>query len=103
MGSRIDSALFSSGERGNVQQGRQVTARLGFGLLTDFDKVQYAGGPVYTLDLLFFKLALLTSYLRIGGFVVAYRKIIIGVIAAVVLNQIICTLIMCLVCVPVSS
>ncbi|KAJ5182546.1 hypothetical protein N7492_000162 [Penicillium capsulatum] len=68
-----------------------------------FSKIQYAGGPVYTLDLLFFKLALLTSYLRIGGFVSTYRKIIVGVIAAVVLNQLICTLVMCLVCLPVAK
>ncbi|OQD90411.1 hypothetical protein PENANT_c001G08835 [Penicillium antarcticum] len=35
-----------------------------------FSKIQYAGGPVYTLDLLAFKVALLASYLRIGGFLI---------------------------------
>ncbi|GKZ25046.1 hypothetical protein AbraIFM66951_000504 [Aspergillus brasiliensis] len=48
-----------------------------------FSKIQYAGGPIYTLALLGFKVSLLSSYLRIGGFVQAYRVTIIVAIVAV--------------------
>jgi hypothetical protein len=68
-----------------------------------FLKIQYAGGPIYTLDLLGFKVALLTSYLRIGGFVDFYRKVILVAIVACVINQVTLTVIMTLVCLPVAK
>lgn len=68
----------------------------------DGSQIQYAGGPVYTLDLLGFKIALLASYLRIGGFVDAYRKVILVAIAACVCNQIAFTLTMIFSCTPVA-
>ena len=66
-------------------------------------KIQFSGGPVYTLDLLGFKVALLASYLRIGGFVEAYRKVIYVAIAACVCNQIAFTLTMILACIPIAK
>ncbi|GFF76847.1 hypothetical protein IFM53868_01942 [Aspergillus udagawae] len=67
-----------------------------------FSRVQYAGGPVYTLALLGFKVSLLTSYLRIGGFVKAYRIVIIAVIVACVCNQLAFTFVLCFACHPIA-
>ncbi|RMJ24322.1 hypothetical protein PHISP_04796 [Aspergillus sp. HF37] len=68
-----------------------------------FSKVQYAGGPIYTLALLGFKLALLTSYLRIAGFVNTYRYTTYVVMALVTCNQFIFTFVITLACHPVSK
>lgn len=68
-----------------------------------FSKVQYAGGPIYTLALLGFKLSLLTSYLRIGGFILAYKYTIYAVIFLCTCNQIIFTLVITLACNPVCG
>ncbi|RAK77460.1 uncharacterized protein BO72DRAFT_509303 [Aspergillus fijiensis CBS 313.89] len=68
-----------------------------------FSKIQYAGGPLYILALLFFKVSLLTSYLRIGGFVAAYRWVIIAVTGAVACNQLAFTLLLTLACQPVAK
>ncbi|KAH2532856.1 hypothetical protein KXW48_003025 [Aspergillus fumigatus] len=67
-----------------------------------FSRVQYAGGPVYTLALLGFKVSLLASYLRIGGFVKAYRTVIIAVIVACVCNQLAFTFVLCFACRPIA-
>ncbi|GAB1200648.1 hypothetical protein APSETT444_010022 [Aspergillus pseudonomiae] len=67
-----------------------------------FSKIQYAGGPLYSMSLLGFKVSLLASYLRIGGFVKMYRTIIIVAIAAVVVNQIIFTFLFIFPCKPVA-
>ncbi|KAF4168424.1 hypothetical protein CNMCM6936_002519 [Aspergillus lentulus] len=67
-----------------------------------FSRVQYAGGPVYTLALLGFKVSLLASYLRIGGFVKAYRIVIIAVIVACVCNQLAFTFVLCFACRPIA-
>ncbi|KAF7113927.1 hypothetical protein CNMCM5793_006110 [Aspergillus hiratsukae] len=67
-----------------------------------FSRVQYAGGPVYTLALLGFKVSLLASYLRIGGFVRAYRIVIIAVIVACVGNQLAFTFVLCFACHPIA-
>ncbi|RDH37469.1 hypothetical protein BDQ94DRAFT_166661 [Aspergillus welwitschiae] len=67
-----------------------------------FSKIQYAGGPVYTLALLGFKVSLLSSYLRIGGFVQAYRVTIIVAIVAVTCNQLVFTFLLCFACNPVA-
>ncbi|KAJ5608856.1 hypothetical protein N7528_009423 [Penicillium herquei] len=69
----------------------------------NFSKIQYAGGPVYCLDVLGFKLALLTSYLRIAGVVNLYRKIIIGAITLCVINQLIFAIIISISCIPVAK
>jgi hypothetical protein len=72
--------------------------------LTSFpSQIQYAGGPVYCLDVLGFKVALLTSYLRIAGVVKLYRKIIIAAIVLCVANQLIFAFIISISCMPVSS
>ncbi|OJJ65771.1 hypothetical protein ASPBRDRAFT_201552 [Aspergillus brasiliensis CBS 101740] len=68
-----------------------------------FSKIQYAGGPTYILAILCFKVSLLTSYLRVGGFVAAYRWSIIGVVIAVVCNQVIFTFLLTLACHPVAK
>ncbi|KAB8260881.1 hypothetical protein BDV32DRAFT_149042 [Aspergillus pseudonomiae] len=67
-----------------------------------FSKIQYAGGPLYSMSLLGFKVSLLASYLRIGGFVKMYRTIIIVAIAAVVVNQIIFTFLFIFPCKPIA-
>jgi hypothetical protein len=67
----------------------------------NYEQIQYAGGPFYTLALLGFKLALLFSYLRIAGFVQVYRKILFGLVILCICNQITFTLLICLTCVPV--
>ncbi|RAL17381.1 putative integral membrane protein (Pth11) [Aspergillus homomorphus CBS 101889] len=68
-----------------------------------FSKIQYAGGPTYILALLGFKVSLLTSYLRIGGFVAAYRWTIIAVVLAVVCNQLVFTFLLTLACKPIAK
>ncbi|KAB8274994.1 hypothetical protein BDV30DRAFT_248024 [Aspergillus minisclerotigenes] len=67
----------------------------------EFSKVQYVGGPFYAMALLGFKVSLLASYLRIGGFVKVYRTIIIVAIVAVVVNQVIFTFLFIFPCRPV--
>lgn len=67
-----------------------------------FGKLQYAGGPIYTMALLGFKVSLLTAYIRIGGFVQSYRNVLIGAIVACVANQLIFTFILLFACRPVS-
>lgn len=57
---------------------------------------------MYTLNLLAFKLSLLASYFRIGGFVALYRTIIVISIAICVVTQLIYTFIIVLSCQPVS-
>ncbi|KAH8431438.1 putative integral membrane protein (Pth11) [Aspergillus melleus] len=68
-----------------------------------FSKVQYAGGPVYTLALLGFKVSLLASYLRIGGFIRPYKVVIVVVIIAVVCNQMIFTCLLLFACSPIQK
>ncbi|KAJ5770174.1 uncharacterized protein N7511_002225 [Penicillium nucicola] len=68
-----------------------------------FSKIQYVGGPIYTLDLLTFKVALLASYLRIGGFVNFYRLIIAIAIAICVATQLIFTFVISASCRPVAK
>ncbi|KAB8210765.1 hypothetical protein BDV34DRAFT_186412 [Aspergillus parasiticus] len=67
-----------------------------------FSKVQYVGGPFYAMSLLGFKVSLLASYLRIGGFVKVYRTIIIVAIVAVVVNQVIFTFLFIFPCRPIA-
>ncbi|KAB8220660.1 hypothetical protein BDV33DRAFT_203301 [Aspergillus novoparasiticus] len=67
-----------------------------------FSKIQYAGGPLYSMSLLGFKVSLLASYLRIGGFVKVYRTIIIVAIVAVIVNQVIFTFLFIFPCRPIA-
>ena len=55
------------------------------------------------MALLGFKVAMLASYLRIGGFVESYKRIIQVVIVACVCNQIAFTLVLLLGCQPVRA
>lgn len=66
-------------------------------------KIQYSNGPIYTLALLGFKVALLTSYLRIGGFIKLYRNVIIATLVAVTTNQVLLTFLVIFNCTPVSK
>ncbi|KAK2808977.1 hypothetical protein FQN50_004251 [Emmonsiellopsis sp. PD_5] len=68
-----------------------------------FSKVQYIGGPIYTLDLLCFKVSLLVSYLRLGGFVKSYRTIIYVAIAACTANQLVFTFVLSFACRPIAK
>ncbi|CAG8899712.1 unnamed protein product [Penicillium egyptiacum] len=68
-----------------------------------FSRIQYAGGPIYCLAVLGFKVALLTSYLRIAGIIERYRKIIIVAIVVCVINQLIFTFIISISCIPVAK
>ncbi|KAJ5875160.1 uncharacterized protein N7473_012507 [Penicillium subrubescens] len=67
-----------------------------------FSKIQYFGGPVYCLALLGFKVALLTSYLRIAGVVKLYRKVILAAIVVCVINQLVFAVIISVSCIPVA-
>ncbi|KAL4879309.1 hypothetical protein BJY04DRAFT_220165 [Aspergillus karnatakaensis] len=108
-----DYAALSSALLGVAYAGLAVAqTRWGLGLEAEFfpvaneiqfSKMQYAGGPIYTLALLGFKIALLASYLRIGGFVRAYRMVIMGAIVACVFNQIVFTFVLSFGCKPVAK
>lgn len=82
--------------------GAHILVELSYWLLC-LIKIQYAGGPVYCLELLFFKLAFLISYLRIGGFVATYRIILFVSMAVIVVNQIVSAFIISFSCHPVSQ
>ncbi|CEJ57789.1 hypothetical protein PMG11_06469 [Penicillium brasilianum] len=68
-----------------------------------FSKIQYVGGPIYCLALLGFKVALLTSYLRIAGVVKLYRKVILSAIVVCVINQLVFAVIISVSCIPVAK
>ncbi|KAE8149172.1 hypothetical protein BDV25DRAFT_168015 [Aspergillus avenaceus] len=100
------SAVIGAGYGANTI----VQTRWGLGLhfdyfpeanLIPFGKIQYAGGPLYAMALLGFKVSLLASYLRIGGFVKLYRAIIILAIVAVMCNQLLFTFLFIFPCRPV--
>ncbi|KAK1139767.1 hypothetical protein N8T08_011163, partial [Aspergillus melleus] len=108
-----DFAALSSAVLGAAYAGITVgQTRWGLGTSTayfpvenavPFSKVQYAGGPVYTLALLGFKVSLLASYLRIGGFIRPYKVVIVVVIIAVVCNQMIFTCLLLFACNPIQK
>ncbi|KAB8232066.1 putative integral membrane protein (Pth11) [Aspergillus alliaceus] len=102
------SAVIVSGYGGNTI----AQTRWGLGLHAEyfpepnvkpFGKMQYAGGPMYAMALLGFKVSLLASYLRIGGFVKLYRAIIIVAIVAVVINQVLFTFLFIFPCTPIAK
>lgn len=57
---------------------------------------------MYTLALLGFKLSLLASYLRIGGFIRPYKVTIVVVILACVCNQMAFTCLLLFACQPIA-
>ncbi|BCS23566.1 putative integral membrane protein (Pth11) [Aspergillus puulaauensis] len=101
------SALMAVGYAGLIV----AQTRWGLGLHEDyfpaansipFAKMQYAGGPVYAISLLGFRISLLASYLRIGGFVRTYRMVIVVAILACVCNQIAFGIVISCGCRPVA-
>ncbi|KAL4908219.1 hypothetical protein BDW74DRAFT_147073 [Aspergillus multicolor] len=107
-----DWATLSSAILEAVYAGLTVAqTRWGLGLNAEYlpeaneimmGKMQYIEGPIYTLALLGFKISLLTSYLRFGGFIRLYRMVILGVIVACVCNQIAFTFVISFGCNPVA-
>lgn len=102
------SLVRQDGRREMLTDG--IETRYGLGLHADyfpaanvipFGKLQYADGPVYTLALLGFKVSLLTAYIRIGGFVQAYKTVLIAAIVACVCNQLVFTFLLLFACRPV--
>jgi len=71
-------------------------------VLTFCLKVQYAGGPIYCLAILGFKVSLLAFYLRLADRNNIYRMVIRVVIGLVVVNQLIFTFLLSFACRPVS-
>ncbi|KAJ5602901.1 hypothetical protein N7537_005857 [Penicillium hordei] len=68
-----------------------------------FSRIQYTGGPIYCLAVLGFKVALLSSYLRIAGIIKPYRKVIAAAIVVCVVNQLIFAIIISVSCIPVAK
>ncbi|KAJ5806838.1 hypothetical protein N7474_010430, partial [Penicillium riverlandense] len=113
----LSSALLTLGRAGLVIAARlimggTIVTRWGVGLDDThippendlpIGKLQYIAGPFYTLGLLGFKIALLASYLRMGGFIRTYRIIIIIVLVAVTINQVLFTLLICFKCTPLAK
>ncbi|PYH93080.1 hypothetical protein BO71DRAFT_291755, partial [Aspergillus ellipticus CBS 707.79] len=108
-----DFAALSSAVFGLAYAGVAVEqTRWGLGLSEEyfpdanvvmFSKIQYAGGPLYTLALLGFKVSLLCSYIRIGGFVKVYRVITTVALVACVCNQVTFTFVLCFACHPLAK
>ncbi|CAD0037048.1 unnamed protein product, partial [Aureobasidium pullulans] len=68
-----------------------------------FSRTQFAGGPLYCLTVLGFKLSLLISYLRVAGFNRTYATIVWVVIVSVVISQIIFTILLSAGCRPIAK
>ena len=66
-------------------------------------QVQYAGGPIYCLAILGFKVSLLASYLRVAGFNRTYARVLYAVMGSVIINQLLYTFLLSFACRPVSS
>lgn len=65
-----------------------------------FGKIQYIGGPLYPMGILGFKLCLLFTYLRLGGFQKKWRLLIWIVIILATLNSIIFAFVFAFTCNP---
>ncbi|KAI4728928.1 hypothetical protein E4T49_03374 [Aureobasidium sp. EXF-10728] len=68
-----------------------------------FSRVQFAGGPIYCLAVLGFKLSLLITYLRVAGFNRIYAIIVWVVIVSVVISQILFTILLSAGCRPIAK
>ncbi|THZ03652.1 hypothetical protein D6C95_03653 [Aureobasidium pullulans] len=68
-----------------------------------FSRTQFAGGPLYCLTVLGFKLSLLISYLRVAGFNRTYATIVWVVIVSVLISQIVFTILLSAGCRPIAK
>ncbi|CAD0093745.1 unnamed protein product, partial [Aureobasidium mustum] len=64
---------------------------------------RFAGGPLYCLTVLGFKLSLLISYLRVAGFNRTYATVVWTVLISVVISQILFTILLSAGCRPVAK
>ncbi|KAI5204328.1 hypothetical protein E4T38_04714 [Aureobasidium subglaciale] len=68
-----------------------------------FSRTQFAGGPLYCLTVLGFKLSLLISYLRVAGFNRTYATIVWVVMGSVIVCQILFTILLSAGCRPIAK
>ncbi|KAI4736882.1 hypothetical protein E4T50_12637 [Aureobasidium sp. EXF-12298] len=68
-----------------------------------FSRIQFAGGPLYCLTVLGFKLSLLISYLRVAGFNRIYATVVWTVLVSVVISQILFTILLSVGCQPIAK
>ncbi|RMX79613.1 hypothetical protein D0869_08174 [Hortaea werneckii] len=93
-----DAAVLSSFILGTAYCANTIyQTRWGFGLdddqipmenILEYSKVQYAGGPLYALGILGFKLSLLAVYHQLAGFKKLYRRVLWVTMALVTLNSV---------------
>ncbi|KAI6886839.1 hypothetical protein KC360_g1932 [Hortaea werneckii] len=93
-----DAAVLSSFLLGTAYCANTIyQTRWGFGLdddqipmenILEYSKVQYAGGPLYALGILGFKLSLLSVYHQLAGFKKLYRRVLWVTMALVTLNSV---------------
>ncbi|KAM0716933.1 hypothetical protein Q7P37_006785 [Cladosporium fusiforme] len=67
-----------------------------------FSRVQYAGGPIYCLAVLGFKVSLLGGYLRVAGFNRTYAILLYVALALVITSQLIFTFLLSFACTPIA-
>ncbi|KAG9563348.1 hypothetical protein KCU71_g5849, partial [Aureobasidium melanogenum] len=68
-----------------------------------FSRIQFAGGPLYCLTVLGFKLSLLISYLKVAGFNRTYATVVWTVLVFVVISQILFTILLSVGCQPIAK
>nr|OQO26986.1 hypothetical protein B0A51_05003 [Rachicladosporium sp. CCFEE 5018] len=68
-----------------------------------FSKIQYIGGPIYCLAVLGFKVSLVASYVRVAGFNRIYKIVLMVVMAMVIANQVIYTILLSFACRPIAK
>ncbi|OQO09229.1 hypothetical protein B0A48_06121 [Cryoendolithus antarcticus] len=68
-----------------------------------FSKIQYVGGPIYCLAVLGFKVSLVASYIRVAGFNRNYKIFLMVVMAMVIANQVIYTILLSFACRPIAK
>lgn len=66
-------------------------------------QVQYAGGPIYCLAVLGFKVSLLGGYLRVAGFNKTYAIVLYAVLGLVTISQLIFTFLLSFACSPIAK
>ncbi|RMY77906.1 hypothetical protein D0863_01037 [Hortaea werneckii] len=105
-----DTAVLSSFILGTAYCANTIyQTRWGFGLdddqipmenILEYSKVQYAGGPLYALGILGFKLSLLSVYHQLAGFKKLYRRVLWVTMALVTLNSVAFTFVFAFSCDP---
>ncbi|KAG9959563.1 hypothetical protein KCU61_g7292, partial [Aureobasidium melanogenum] len=68
-----------------------------------FSRIQFAGGPLYCLTVLGFKLSLLISYLRVAGFNRTYATVVWTVLVSVLISQSLFTILLSVGCQPIAK